>query len=295
MNKIMFDSGEPLFGRNTAHLQLRPFPASLLKGILKSYSPKCRPEDLLDLWTITGGVARYVALLMDAGAFTRADMLKVVFSEASPFLEEGRLILAQEFGNDSANYFSILSSIAFGHTRYSEIEFDLGTELGSFVSNLEKNYHLVRKILPVYAARGAKNASYRIEDPFFRFWFRFVFRNATLVELRRFEQLRTIVARDMDSFAGYALERYFWWKFVGERDYVGMGPWWDRKGENEIDLVCESPATEGEPALDFFEVKRDRNRIDLARLQGKVEVFFQRHPEMRSRTTSCKGLSLADM
>ena len=31
MNKIMFDAGEPLFGRNTAHLQLKPFPVALLK------------------------------------------------------------------------------------------------------------------------------------------------------------------------------------------------------------------------------------------------------------------------
>ena len=200
MNKIMFDAGEPLFGRNTAHLQLKPFPVALLKKIFAAHCPKYRREDLLDLWTITGGVARYVALLMDGGAFTREAMLKLVFSPASPFLEEGRIVLAQEFGGDSTNYFSILSSIATGHTRYSEIECDLSLELGSFITNLEKNYHLVKRVLPVYASRGAKNASYRIEDPFFRFWFRYVFRNVQLVELGRFEILRKMVADDLDVF-----------------------------------------------------------------------------------------------
>ena len=181
MSKIMFNSGEPLFGRNTAHLQLKPFSVALLKKIFAAHCPKYRREDLLDLWAITGGVARYVALLMDGGAFTRKAMLNLVFSPASPFLEEGRIVLAQEFGGDSTNYFSILSSIATGHTRYSEIECDLSLELGSFITNLEKNYHLVKRILPVYASRGAKNAAYRIEDPFFRFWFRYIFRNAQLV------------------------------------------------------------------------------------------------------------------
>ena len=296
MNKIMFNSGEPLFGRNTAHLQLKPFPVALLKKIFAAHCPRYRREDLLDLWAITGGVARYVALLMDGGAFTREEMLNQVFSPASPFLEEGRIVLAQEFGGDSTNYFSILSSIATGHTRYSEIECDLSLELGSFITNLEKNYHLVKRILPVYASRGAKNASYRIEDPFFRFWFRYVFRNVQLVELGRFEILRKMVAEDLDVFTGQALEQYFWWKFVKESDYISMGAWWDRKGENEIDLVCESPVTKKRlSALTFFEVKRDAARIDLNALKTKVSAFFEKHPEMKNGVPQIKGLSLEDM
>ena len=296
MSKIMFNSGEPLFGRNTAHLQLKPFPVALLKKIFAAHCPKYRREDLLDLWAITGGVARYVALLMDGGAFTRKAMLNLVFSPASPFLEEGRIVLAQEFGGDSTNYFSILSSIATGHTRYSEIECDLSLELGSFITNLEKNYHLVKRTLPVYASRGAKNAAYRIDDPFFRFWFRYIFRNAQLVELGRFETLRKMVAEDLDVFTGQSLEQYFWWKFVKESDYVSMGAWWDRKGENEIDLVCESPAVKKRPsALTFFEVKRDATRIDLKALEAKVSAFFEKHPELKNGEPRIKGLSIEDM
>ena len=233
---------------------------------------------------------------MDGGAFTRKAMLNPVFSPASPFLEEGRIVLAQEFGGDSTNYFSILSSIATGHTRYSEIECDLSLELGSFITNLEKNYHLVKRILPVYANRGAKNAAYRIEDPFFRFWFRYIFRNAQLVELERFETLRKMVAEDLDVFTGPSLEQYFWWKFAKESDYVSMGAWWDRKGENEIDLVCESTAARKRPsALTFFEVKRDAARIDLKALETKVAAFFEKHPTLRDYKVSCCGLSLADI
>lgn len=292
MNKIMFNAGEPLFGRHTAHLQLRPFTVSQIKDILAFHNPKYSSADLLDLWTITGGVARYIALLMDAGAVTREKMLKEFFSEASPFLEEGRLVLVQEFGGDSANYFSIMSSISAGHTRYSEIESDLGTDLGSFASNLEKNYSLIRKVLPVFAAKGAKNASYRIEDPFFRFWFRFVFRNSMLVELHRFERLRMLVSREMDVFSGYSLEQYFWWKFVESCSYGVMGAWWDRKGENEIDLVCED---ELDNRLDVYEIKRDPLRYDEAVLRKKVERFFEKHPEKRERRLSLGCLSLQEM
>jgi len=296
MNKVLFNYGEPLFGRNTAHLQVLPFKVSLLKKIFKAHSPGYSKSDLLDLWAITGGVARYVALFMDAGAFDRDAMLKVVFSDASPFIEEGRIVLSQEFGGDASNYFSILSSIAMGHTRYSEIENDLGTELGSFITNLEKNYRLVRKVLPVYSARAAKNAAYRIDDPFFRFWFRYVFRYGTQIELRRFEYLRKIVAADFDVFTGFALERYFWWKFVEDAPYVEMGAWWDRKGENEIDLVCEAPQDEkGKARMAFFEVKRDSKRYDKRLLQLKVESFFIKNPSKRVGEAVLKCLSMRDM
>ena len=292
MNEILFNYSAALYGRNTAHLQLHPFPVSLLKKILKDHSPHCTNGDLLDLWAITGGVARYVAMLMDARAVKRKKMLAFIFSPLSPFIEEGRSILAQEFGTEYTNYFSILTSIASGHTRFSEIEQDLGLQVVPYLNNLEKNYGFIRKTLPVYVPSRAKNAAYHIEDMFFRFWFRQVFRNQEYVELGRFSELQDLVARDFDTFTGYALERYFYWKFVEDTHYVRMGGWWDRKGENEIDLVCED-ASEG--ALDFYEIKRDKSRISLKELERKTAAFFVKNPELQGRVVSLKGLSIEEM
>ncbi|MBR4611772.1 MAG: ATPase, partial [Kiritimatiellae bacterium] len=68
--------------------------------------------------------------------------------------------------------------------------------------------------------------------------------------------------------------------------------WWDRKGENEIDLVCED---EFENTLDFYEVKREEARIDLDMLRRKSEAFFAKNPAKRERKTRFLGLSLTDM
>ena len=89
-----------------------------------------------------------------------------------------------------------------------------------------------------------------------------------------------------------ALERYFFWKFAEDTSYTRMGGWWDRKGKNEIDLVCED-AIKGR--LDFYEVKRDARRIDLAALKAKTEAFYAKNPDMRNLVGDCKGLSLVDM
>ena len=292
MNEILFNYSAALYGRNTAHLRLEPFPVSLLKKILKDYSPRYTNGDLLDLWAITGGVARYVAMLMDAGAVRRKKMLSFIFSPLSPFIEEGRSVLAQEFGTEYTNYFSILMSIASGHTRFSEIEQDLGLQVVPYLNNLEKNYGIIRKTLPLFAPSRAKNAAYHIDDMFFRFWFRQVFRNQEYIELGRFEELQELVSRDFDAFTGYALERYFFWKFVEDTHYVRMGGWWDRKGENEIDLVCED---EAKGKLDFYEIKREKSRISLKELERKAAAFFAKNPKLQESVVSHMGLSIEEM
>ena len=292
MNKVFFTYGEPLYGRNTGHLKVTPFPVSLLKEIFASFNPGYTNDDLLALWTFTGGVARYVELLMTNGAYTRDDMIDAIFGRLTAFVDEGKIVLMEEFGNDYATYFSILSSIAVGHTRFSEIGNDLGMEIGTYMANLGERYELIARTMPLFAKKGGKNSAYHIEDCFFRFWFRFVFKYQALISLGRWQQLREVVRREFATFSGYALERYFQWKLAAETTCTEMGPWWDRKGENEIDLVCED-ALAG--TIDFFEVKVDRARFDEKAFARKVEAFFEKHPEKRTLRRSARCLSLDDM
>ena len=292
MNKKFFTYDEPLYGRNTGHLIVKPFTASILKEIFASFCPKYSNEDLLALWAFTGGVARYVELLMTSGAYKRDDMIDAVFGHLTAFVEEGKIVLIEEFGNEYATYFSILSSIASGHTKFSEIGNDLGLEIGTYMANLNERYELISRTLPLFAKNGGKNSAYHIEDCFFRFWFRFVFKYQSLISLGRWQQLREIVRREFPAFTGYALERYFHWKIANESACTAMGSWWDRKGENEIDLVCED---EFAGTIDFYEVKVDPARFDKAALLRKVEAFFEKHPEKRSMRHKAKCLSVKDM
>ena len=68
------------------------------------------------MYAFTGGVAKYVQLLVDAGATTNTAMLDQIIKADSIFLGEGKAILIEEFGKDSGIYFSILSAIARGKT-----------------------------------------------------------------------------------------------------------------------------------------------------------------------------------
>ena len=201
-------------------------------------------------------------------------------------------MLVEEFGRDYGTYFSILGAIARGKTSRAEIMNEIGGEVGGYLTRLEDQYELIAKNQPLFEKSSNKNFLYKIKDNFFRFWFSFVFRHHYLVQTRMFDELGGIVNRDYDVFSGRALEGYFRNKFIEGKRYTRIGGWWDRRGENEIDLVCEN---EFRGTLDFFEVKRRRRDINLKALESKTKAFFAKNPQLKDRTLSVGGLCIEDM
>ena len=249
-------------------------------------------RDLLALWTLTGGIARYVELFVDSRALTRKKMLDNVFSLSSSYIDEGRVILSEEFGKEYGVYFSILSAISAGRTSFAEIKNIVGADIGGQLTKLETTYAFISKKQPVFDKATNKNCLYQIDDCFVRFWFRFVYKYMHLIEQKKLRLLEEVVERDLDAFSGFALEQYFKAKFLEDGKYTRIGSWWDRKGENEIDLVCEN---EFSGALDFYEVKLDARRYDDTELRTKVAAFFRKHPEMMRSGYGVHGISLSDM
>lgn len=292
ITKIFIDQKEPLYGRQTRFLRLKPFRISVMKDILSSYNPEYKPDDLLTMYMLTGGVAKYVSSLMDHNAVTSETMIKTVVSEDSPFITEGKNILLEEFGKDSTVYFSILSAIASGRNTRSEIETAVGKEVGGYLSKLEEEYNIVTKHLPVMTLSFKKNVHYEIDDMFFKFWFRFIYKYNYMLEIGKYTQLREMIARDYQTYSGYVLEHYFKQKLTEEADITRLGNWWDRKGENEIDIITEN---ELDNQLTFYEVKRQKENISIGILKAKSEAFFSKTKISDKYNIRYQGLSLQDM
>lgn len=291
MQKIFLSRKASLYGRGTAFFRIEPFRIEVLKQILADHSPKYDNEDLLALWTFTGGVAKYVALLMDAGAVTRKKMIEKIVSEESLLIDEGRMVLAEEFDKEYGFYFSVLSAIACGRNTRAEISQTLGRDCGGYLTRLERDYAIIEQIRPMYAKESAKGAHYRIHDRFFSFWFRFVFKYSSLLQIRGYDMLREIIERDYPVFSGFALESYFHQKFAESGKWTRLGNWWDRKGENELDLIAED---ELGGKLLVAEVKRDKRRIDLDAVRGKYETFVKAIGKRHGKP-QFKALSIEDM
>lgn len=292
MTKIFKDKKEPLYNRQSRFMTVRPFSPTVLKEILTAYNPDCTAEDLLALYAFTGGVAKYVQLLMDVGATTKAAMVSHIIKADSIFLGEGKAILIEEFGKDYGIYFSILSAIARGKTSRSEIENVVGKEIGGYLTKLEKEYELISKKQPLFEKSAAKNVRYTIGDNFFTFWFRFIYKYSYMLEIENYESVKTIIARDYETFSGMMLERWFRRVLIERQSYTRLGGWWDRKGESEIDIVAEN---ELDNTAAFFEVKRKAENIDLEVLQAKASAFLRATGAFKGYALSYKGLSMEDM
>ena len=247
---------------------------------------------MLALYSFTGGVAKYVQLLIEDHAFSVDSMIDSIISSDSVFINEGRSILVEEFGKDYDTYFSILSAIASGNTRRNEIESIIGKEIGGYLTRLEDDYGIIKKAIPLGAKPLSKNTVYEIQDNFFTFWFRFIFKYGHILEIGAYKQMGDLIKRDYPTFSGKMLERYFHAKAAESGKYTIIDSWWDRKGENEIDMIA---ANEIDRTAEIYEIKRRRKNINIAQLDEKVKVMLPQVPTLKGFSVEIRGLDMENM
>jgi AAA+ ATPase superfamily predicted ATPase len=289
MMKIFENRKEPLFGRLTSKITLQPFAASVIKEILKDYNNQYTPEDLLCLYMLTGGVPKYIGLLMEAGAVTKDKMLDMVARTDSPFIGEGKELLVSEFGKGYGTYFSILQLIASGKTTQSEIDSIIGKNTGAYLVNLEKEYSLITKNKPLFAKPESRKNRWSLNDNYLRFWFRFIYPNQSLIEMGKYDLLRECIDKGYEQYSGLTLEKYFRAKMAEEERITAIGSYWDRKGENEIDLIALNDI---DKTSIVAEIKRNPKKIDLNLLQIKANSIKK---ELAQYGLVLRGLSMEDM
>lgn len=289
MKKIFEDKKEPLFGRADAKIHLQPFRVDTIKAILRDYYPTYTNEDLLSFYIFTGGVAKYVELFVDAQAFTKEKQLDLIFNEDSLFLEEGKNLLIEEFGKEYTTYFSILSLIASSKTSRTEIESILERNVGGYLDRLENEYTVIRKIKPIFAKEGSRTQKYEISDNFFNFWFRFIYKNKSAIEIGNYDYVRNIVERDFSVYAGRFLEKYFIDTLKLSGAFSTIGTYWERNNLNEIDIVA---VNEAEKVMVIAEVKMNHKKIDMEALKSKSVKLID---GFKDYTIDYRGYALKDM
>jgi Holliday junction resolvase-like predicted endonuclease len=292
INRIFRDKKEPLYGRQTDMMRIGAFTPSVLKEIMTMYAPQYSNEDLLALYLFTGGVAKYVEMLVDRECLTKEKMLDAILERDGFFINEGKTMLIEEFGRDYGVYFSILSLIAQGHNTRGDIENILEVEVGGYIKKLIDDYGLIAKKQPLYEKSVNKNVHYTLDDNFLRFWFRFVFRYSYIIEAGGLDRLRQIVERDYEAYSGRILESYFVDMLKEKGIYTRIGYWHSRNGENDIDIIAHD---EIDGKAEFYEVKRQSKDVNIDVLKKRAEIFMQSTREFKKCDINFRGLSMEDM
>jgi AAA+ ATPase superfamily predicted ATPase len=231
MHKIFQNSEEPLFGRADNIIKLSPFDTDTLKTIINDYNPNYQNDDLLALYCFTGGIPKYLEILCDGCELKTEYMIEFMVRENSPFTEEGKNLLIEEFGKNYGTYFSILCAVSGGINTQPDIMAALGDKsIGGQIKRLIEDYNVLKRLRPIGSKEGTQSVRYEIADNFLHFWFNYFDRHRTMIEIKNFVGLQNIIKADYTIFSGKILERYFRTKLAESGLYREIGSWWEVKG-----------------------------------------------------------------
>ena len=302
MTKLFKDKKEPLYGRDDLTIKLQPFAPSVLHQIMKIYCPEYTADDILALYTFTGAIPKYIELLVDAGSLTKEKMIDFITRADSPFIEEGRKLLVNEFGKKYGTYFSILQAISEGYNTQAEIKDYLGKKsVGGHLAKLEETYNLIDKKRPIWSKKSTQNVKFEISDVFLRFWFRYIEKNQQLIEINQYPLLAGIIRGDYETYSGEVLERFFKAEMMESLHYRAIDSWWDPKGyidekgnrqQAEIDIVAID--VEDKKAK-IFEVKRNPDKYRKTLLEKKVAFMKSKEKRLKKYRVEISCLSLDDI
>ncbi len=233
--------GAPLFGR----ADYRPLLEPLDFRDASRFAPgRLSAESKLRRYAVLGGTPQYQVW---AGKRALAETIagRILAKGESLYEEPLHLLREEQEIRDPGTYFAIVREIANGCTRVGEISnaTDIPTpNLSKMLRRLEALGYVAARSPLTPKGPEARRATYRLTDPFFRFWFRFVFPNRSLLERGRVEDVLQVVERDLDSYMGPAFEdvcRDWAGRFGGDALPASqqLGSWWSRDGQTEIDIV----------------------------------------------------------
>jgi len=160
------------------------------------------------------------------------------------------------------------------------------------MTRLENDYGLIAKNKPMFQKSANKNIVYAVNDLFLQFWFRFIYKYTYFIEANAYKKLAEIVERDYETYSGKVLERYFKEVMKESEQYTHIDSWWDRKGENEIDIIAADDLAK---KVTFYEVKRQRDELDMKLLKDKVQRFMESTGVYGKYEVGVEGLCMEDM
>lgn len=283
MTKIFKGKDEPLFNRQDHYYHIRPLTPSYIKSIMvdqKIFNPK----NYLLWWCLSGGIPKYLEWIID----TKENVLDTLISDGSPFIKEGYHRLVEDFGEEHRTYFDILGAIASGYNTKPKIVDYLGYQINEAFPKLTDSFEIINKLTSMDASANTKTIRYEIADPFLRFWFRFIYKNRSAMEIGNYSYIKNIIERDYTTYAGIELEHLLREVLIESMQFNRIGNFWDRKGHNEIDIIAINDTKK--TAL-LVEVKLQQKNYDEQDLLVKV-AYASSKLKIQGYTIEHRGVSL---
>ncbi|MBK5247170.1 MAG: AAA family ATPase [Peptostreptococcaceae bacterium] len=270
----------PLYGRRTSQFWIKPFTYFQALPFFNGFEG----EEKGILYGITGGIPEYLSKINSM--FTlKENIISLYLSPSGALYEEPTNLMKQEL-REPSTYNGIIEAIAGGASRLNEIATKNNMEsnkCGKYLTSLI-SLGIVKKEIPI-TEKNSKKTIYLLDDQMFRFWYRFVFPNMSLIVSDLGEEVYTHkIEPQLNSFMGLVFEdickQYLYKNVKSAPFFFGeLGRWWGNNAklrrQEEIDLM----AFDMDSAL-FGECKWTNEPVDrdvLRDLLTQSEMFHYKN------------------
>lgn len=286
----------PLYGRRTAQMKISPFDFEETC----QYLNKLSDEDKALIYGVVGGTPQYLLQIDDT--LSVEDNIKNTFLNPISFLYEEPVNLLKQEVREPAIYTAVITAIATGASRMSEISGKVGEDTAvcsSYIKNLI-NLGIVQKETP-YGEKESRKSVYSIEDNMFRFWYRFVPENNSIIARGAADFVYRRIEPKLSDYMGKVFEdickQYLWKQLITGKcpvEFKSLGRWWGNdknlKCQTEIDIMGEQ---DKDTAL-FAECKWTNEKVALSvleTLENRSRLFLYKnvHLYLFSKSGFTKG------
>ena len=238
----------PLYGRRNAQIKLQPFDYRDAALML----PGKDPVEAIEYYATFGGTPYYLEQI-DGEEPYEESVIRLLFDISGILYTEPLLLLKQEL-REPALYASVLDAVASGAGVQNEIASRAGIDpnaVGSYVKTL-KDLGIVERVVPFGEnPERSRKGRYRIRDPFFAYWYRFVSPRVGAIESGAGEAAarRTAFGEALSEHVGRQFEKVcLQWLVRENREgrlpflASSFGSWWgtdsQRREQSDIDVIA---------------------------------------------------------
>lgn len=263
----------PLYGRRTAQMKIMPFDFEETCHYFKKFSN----EEKALIYGIVGGTPQYLMQMDDT--LSVEDNIKNTFLNPISFLYEEPINLLKQEVREPAIYTAIITAIAKGASRMSEIsnQINENTNVCSAYIKTLMNLGIIQKETP-YGEKASHKAIYSIEDNMFRFWYRFVLENNSIIARGATDLVYKRIEPKLSDYMGKIFEdickQYLWKQLLTNKcpvEFTSLGRWWGNdpieKCQTEIDIMGEQDKN----TVLFAECKWTNEKVNQSVLETLVK------------------------
>jgi len=270
----------PLYGRTTKHMKVKSFDLHALEH----WFPEISMEDLIKIYSVTGGVAKYLEFF--SGKSVEKEIARNFFDPSAFLFGDAARLLSDEL-RDYSTYVQVLEAIALGYNRVNEIAnyaFVQSKDVFFYLKVLS-SLGIVERVIPIFSPRKAKRGIYEISDNYFNFWFKFVSPFQAEVESGFLDAPIKNFHEQFNAYLGKVFERVSHYFLRGTSlspfPPTKIGRWWHK--DKEIDIVAANDKT-GEILFGECEWKEnvDAERA-LRELRDKASLVDWRKNKRKER------------